>query len=172
MDKIIKFHSVTLNVSIIIAASYYYLNNWGNSPTKNYIGSFGCQFVAFNFYFVGCVVQSQSFFIALYRYICIVHTDLLTNIGLNGKVSTFEYIHLYQPFHLYGITDPCQHCHRRWNSICIVFWIGTCHSVISGRRLRCELLSWQTRGLFWFRLFPLRRCFSSKIILLNRWLHR
>ena len=86
VDKIIKFHSITLNASILIAASYYYLNNWGESPTKKYIGFFGCQFVAFNFYFVGCIVQSQSFFIALYRYICIVHTDLLTKIGLNGKV--------------------------------------------------------------------------------------
>ena len=92
VDKIIKFHSITLNISILIAASYYYLNNWGEIPTKNYIGSFGCQFVAFNFYFVGCVVQSQSFFIALYRYICIVHTDLLTNIGLNGKVHLKTYI--------------------------------------------------------------------------------
>ena len=118
VDKIIKFHSITLNVSIVIAASYYYLDTWGESPTKNYIGTFGCQFVPFNFYFVGCVVQSQSFFIALYRYICIVHTDLITNIGLNGKVNTFLFEYMLTTFSFLTngiiiVTDPCQHCHRR-----------------------------------------------------------
>ena len=56
-------------------------------PMKDYIGETGCYMQVF-FRKVGVFsIQLQSFFMALFRYICLIHDKLLRKISLSPNVS-------------------------------------------------------------------------------------
>ena len=59
-------------------------------PLGYYIGDIGCITYDLSLNFNVGFVQSQSFFMALYRYLCIVHCEFLDNHNISGKV---KYLH-------------------------------------------------------------------------------
>jgi hypothetical protein len=46
-----------------------------------------CYYGYFYSMYAACFTQSQSFFVALFRYLCIVKNDYLTTIGVPAKVN-------------------------------------------------------------------------------------
>jgi hypothetical protein len=58
-----------------------------NFISKEYIGEIGCYGISFLKGYTFTYIQTNTFFVALFRYLCIVHTDLLESIGVTPKVA-------------------------------------------------------------------------------------
>ena len=85
VDKIIKLRTLFNNFFLIGLFLYCLLN--ASSILKNYFGYYGCLSFAYHGVFFACYIQCQSFFMALYRYICIIHGETLANFKITGKVN-------------------------------------------------------------------------------------
>ena len=76
---------------------YFSMSNW-IYPLADYIGETGCYlmniFRAIHLY----EVQLQSFFISLFRFVCLFHGGLLQKIKLSPNVRDKRPIHLYLIF--------------------------------------------------------------------------
>jgi hypothetical protein len=59
------------------------LNNY---LSNEYIGDIGCYGIRFLQGYTLSYMQTNSFFVALFRYLCIVHTKSLQSIGVTPKV--------------------------------------------------------------------------------------
>ncbi len=60
-------------------------------PMKSIVGHFGCYFIDFlEIYGVG-FMRTQSFYVALFRYICIVQTDLMLKLGSSPEVRAWKH---------------------------------------------------------------------------------
>ena len=68
---------------------YYLYEIVSPQPLGDYIGSFGCTTYDVILNSVVGFVQSQSFFMALYRYLCIIHCDFFDGHEISGKVSFY-----------------------------------------------------------------------------------
>ena len=87
IDKLIKFQTIVLNVTEYYLCLYYISDIVIPFPLKEYIGEVGCNTTDFIMNFIIGYFQSQSFFMALYRYLCIIHYDFFDNHNISGKVS-------------------------------------------------------------------------------------
>ena len=60
------------------------------NPLGYYIGEIGCN--AYDMILNSDVgfIQSQSFFMALYRYLCIIHSEFFEAHNISGKVSHYS----------------------------------------------------------------------------------
>ena len=87
------FTNVTSDSSY--AADSYFTNKPSGSDSKfrsdfrhwTRAGEVGCNTTDFIMNFIIGYFQSQSFFMALYRYLCIIHYDFFDNHNISGKVS-------------------------------------------------------------------------------------
>ena len=87
IDKLIKFQTIVLNVTGYYLGLYYISDIVIPFPLKEYIGEVGCNTTDMIMNFIIGYFQSQSFFMALYRYLCIIHYDFFDNHNISGKVS-------------------------------------------------------------------------------------
>ncbi len=56
-------------------------------PMKGIVGSYGCYFIDFFELYGVCFAHTHSFFIAVYRYVCIAHNGFLFKINWTPKVT-------------------------------------------------------------------------------------
>ena len=56
-------------------------------PIKDYIGETGCHMVMFLRNMGALAIQLQSFFMAIFRYICLFHDNLLMKLDVSPSVS-------------------------------------------------------------------------------------
>ena len=87
IDKLIRFQTIVLNVTGYYLCLYYISDIVSPFPLKEYIGEVGCNTTDLIMNFVIGYFQTQSFFMALYRYLCIIHCDFFDNHNISGKVS-------------------------------------------------------------------------------------
>ena len=96
-DTVINYVSCK---SFILAFDYYHLPIiiillfpiviWSDVP-KNYVSELGCYFGAFFTFFLAPYTNIHSFFIALFRYVCIIHPEKLSNQNISPEVSTYTF---------------------------------------------------------------------------------
>ena len=83
---------------------YFSMSNW-IYPLADYIGETGCYlmniFRAIHLY----EVQLQSFFISLFRFVCLFHAGFLQKIKLSPNVRDKRPIHLYLIFEKSSLTN-------------------------------------------------------------------
>ena len=118
IDKLIKFQTFVLNITGYYLFLYYFSDTVSPFPLKEYIGQIGCDATDMIMNFSVGFVQSQSFFMALYRYLCIIHCDFFDGYNISGKVS--EYFHTIALFPLFQLIslifiDACKLGHG-WGS--------------------------------------------------------
>ena len=85
VDKIIKLHSMSNNFLLITLFLFCLFN--ALSILKDYTGYFGCLSFSYHQYFSVCYIQLHSFFMALYRYTCVINSDTLIDFDISGKVN-------------------------------------------------------------------------------------
>ena len=91
IDRLIKFQTFALNISGYYLFFYYFSDTISPFPLKEFIGKIGCDTTDMIMNFNVGFVQSQSFFMALYRYLCIIHCDFFDNHNISGQVSPYIY---------------------------------------------------------------------------------
>ena len=85
LDQIVHFQmSVTIVVDVLTLL-FFNLLIWAKIP-KDYVTELGCYIGPYMFYFTAPYMGIHSFFIALFRYICILHPDRLSNHNISPEV--------------------------------------------------------------------------------------
>ena len=85
LDQIVHFQmAVTIVVAVL---TLLFLNSliWVKT-LKDYVTELGCYIGPYIFYFTASYTGLHSFFIALFRYICILHPDRLSNSNISPEV--------------------------------------------------------------------------------------
>ena len=89
INKILSFDSVIRSAIFPLAIVMQVLFLWFENETNQILGDWGCYFFAYQIFALIVFLQSQSFFMALFRYICVAHEDKLRKWHLTPKVSNF-----------------------------------------------------------------------------------
>ena len=85
LDQIVHFQmSVTIVVDVLTLL-FFNLLIWAKIP-KDYVTELGCYIGPYMYYFMASYAGIHSFFIALFRYICILHPDRLSNHNISPEV--------------------------------------------------------------------------------------
>ena len=85
LDQIVHFQmSVTIVVDVLTLL-FFNLLIWAKIP-KDYVTELGCYIGLYMYYFMASYAGIHSFFIALFRYICILHPDRLSNLNISPEV--------------------------------------------------------------------------------------
>ena len=93
LDQIVDFqYSVQFWVVIFVALSCNVMI-WTDVPS-DYVSGFGCYIGTYIFYFFGPYGNIHSFFIALFRYICIIHPDQLSKRYITPEVIKHNFMYL------------------------------------------------------------------------------
>ena len=74
---------------------YYSLVLW-LYPLKDYLGETGCYLIMYWRTIGSFAIQLQSFFMALFRYICLFHNDSLFKFNLSPNVSKVLLAYTYK----------------------------------------------------------------------------
>ena len=85
---------ILLSASIGPILLYLTLRCWVY-PMKDYIGETGCHIRAFLVKALGFIVQLQSFFTTIFRYICVFHNGSILNLNLSPYVSSLAVMILF-----------------------------------------------------------------------------
>ena len=85
LDQIVFFQiSVTL-ISDVLALLFFNTVIWAKVP-KDYVTELGCYIGPYIWYFLASYAGIHSFSIALFRYICIIHPNRLSNLNISPEV--------------------------------------------------------------------------------------
>jgi hypothetical protein len=85
LDQIVHFQmSVTIAVDVLTLL-FFNLLIWAKIQ-KDYVTELGCYIGPYMYYFMASYAGIHSFFIALFRYICILHPDRLSNLNISPEV--------------------------------------------------------------------------------------
>ena len=85
LDQIVHFQmSVTIVVDVLTLL-FFNLLILAKIP-KDYVTELGCYIGPYMYYFMASYAGIHSFFIALFRYICILHPDRLSNLNISPEV--------------------------------------------------------------------------------------
>ena len=94
LDQIVHFQlSVTMILDVIIFL-YFNIFLWAKVP-KYYVTELGCYIGTYIYTFMAPYLAIHSFFIALFRYICIIHPNRLSNLNISPEVKYFFQIYMY-----------------------------------------------------------------------------
>ena len=88
IDQIVDFQYTITTVVSILALMFFNIIIW-TKVAESYITEVGCYIGSYIFYFVAPYGNIHSFFIALFRYICILHPDKLSRFDISPEVSRF-----------------------------------------------------------------------------------
>ena len=86
VNKIIIFNFIIQNITIPIILCYFFFAIWIRNPSQ-YISDYGCYGIGFVTEFMFIFDRSTSFFINLFRYICILHDAQLKKYDIHPKVK-------------------------------------------------------------------------------------
>ena len=85
LDQIVDFQmSIQISTSVLTLLFFMPLI-WAKIP-KDYVTELGCYIGPYMFYFTAPYAGSHSFFIAFFRYICIIHPDKLSKLNISPEV--------------------------------------------------------------------------------------
>ena len=88
IDQIVDFQYTISFVSGILALMFFNIIIW-TKVAESYLTVVGCYIGSYIFYFVAPYGNIHSFFIALFRYICILHPDKLSRFDISPEVGRF-----------------------------------------------------------------------------------
>ena len=86
VNKIIIFNFIVQNITIPIVLCYFLFRVWISNPSQ-YISDYGCHGISLVTQFMFIFDRSTSFFINLFRYICILHDTQLKKYDIHPKVK-------------------------------------------------------------------------------------
>ena len=86
LDYIVDFQSSITIVLVFIDMAFFNLIMWAKVP-KAFVSEVGCYIGNFLYFFLAPYCNSHSFFISLFRYICILHPKKLSNCSVSPEVS-------------------------------------------------------------------------------------
>ena len=90
LDQIVDFqYTISFVVSILVMI-FFNIIIW-TKVAESYITEVGCYVGSFIFYFWVPYGNVHSFFIALFRYICILHPDKLSRFDISPEVGGFYF---------------------------------------------------------------------------------
>ena len=85
LDQIVDFQ-MTIQISTSVLTLLFFMPLiWAKIP-KDYVTELGCYIGPYMFYFTAPYAGSHSFFIAFFRYICIIHPDKLSKLDISPEV--------------------------------------------------------------------------------------
>ena len=85
LDQIVDFQ-MTIQISTSVLTLLFFMPLiWAKIP-KDYVTELGCYIGPYMFYFTAPYAGSHSFFIAFFRYICIIHPDKLSKLNISPEV--------------------------------------------------------------------------------------
>ena len=58
-------------------------------PLKDWIGELACHLISFIEIYSNMMAQSHTFFISMFRYVCIIHNQTLLKRNVKGRVNNF-----------------------------------------------------------------------------------
>ena len=85
LDQMIHFQISVQIAAVVLSFLFFNTVIWAKIP-KFFVTELGCYIGPYIFYFVATYMGAHSFFIALFRYICIVHPDRLSNLNISPEV--------------------------------------------------------------------------------------
>ena len=88
IDQIVDFQYTISTVVSVLALMFFNIIIW-TKVADSYITEVGCYIGSYIFYFVAPYGNIHSFFIALFRYICILHPDKLSRFDISPEVGRF-----------------------------------------------------------------------------------
>ena len=97
LDFIVDFQNSVGIVLVFISMVFFNIIVWAEVP-KTYVSEVGCYTGTFLFYFLAPYCNSHSFFISLFRFICILYPGKLSSRGISPEVNLNTY--LFQLPHL------------------------------------------------------------------------
>ena len=88
IDQIVHFQYTITHIVTILAILFFNLIIW-TKLGATYITEVGCYLGSYIFFFVAVYGNVHSFFIALFRYICINHQNKLSKFDISPEVGGF-----------------------------------------------------------------------------------
>ena len=90
IDRIVDIHNSIGYTVTILCMLFFDIVIWTKTP-KNYVSHIGCYIGTYIFYFLAIFGNIHSFFVALFRFICIIYPDKLSrrNISPQVKICSF-----------------------------------------------------------------------------------
>ena len=85
LDQMIHFQISVQIIGVVFSFLFFNTVIWAKVP-KFFVTELGCYIGPYIFNFVGTYMGAHSFFIALFRYICIMHPDRLSNLNISPEV--------------------------------------------------------------------------------------
>ena len=85
LDEIVDFQCTINQVIAVLTIIFFNIIVW-TKVARPYVTEVGCYVGSYIFYFLAPYGNAHSFFIALFRYICIIHPNKLSRFGLSPKV--------------------------------------------------------------------------------------
>ena len=85
LDQIIHFQMSVQIIAVVLSFIFFNIVIWAKIP-KFFVTKLGCYIGTYIFNFVATYMGAHSFFIALFRYICIMHPDRLSNLNISPQV--------------------------------------------------------------------------------------
>ena len=86
VNRIIIFNFIVQNITIPIILCYFLFGVWISNPSQ-YLSDYGCYGISLVTELMFIFKTSTSFFINLFRYICILHDDQLKKYDIHPKVK-------------------------------------------------------------------------------------
>ena len=85
------FFQISLSAFVGPNLVYYTLVYWVY-PMKDYIGETGCHMINSYSHAGAFALQLQSFFVAIFRYICLFHSSSMRRVNLSPHVSCAAFL--------------------------------------------------------------------------------
>ena len=85
LDQIVDFQMSIQIIVVVLTLLFFMPLIWARIP-KDYVTELGCYIGPYMFYFTAPYAGSHSFFIAFFRYICIIHPDKLSKLNISPEV--------------------------------------------------------------------------------------
>ena len=91
LDQIVDFQYTINQVIAVLTIIFFNIIIW-TKVAKPYVTEVGCYIGSYIFYFLAPYANAHSFFIALFRYICIIHPNKLSKFGLSPEVRCLFFL--------------------------------------------------------------------------------
>ena len=91
LDQIVHFQMSVMIIVVVPALLYFNTLIWAKVP-KYYMTELGCYIGPYIFTFMAAYTGIHSFFIAIFRYICIIHPNRLSQLNISPEVNGKNYI--------------------------------------------------------------------------------
>ena len=85
LDQIVDFQMSIQIIVVVLTLLFFMPLIWAKIP-KDYVTELGCYIGPYMFYFTAPYAGSHSFFIAFFRYVCIIHPDKLSKLNISPEV--------------------------------------------------------------------------------------